>query len=77
MMPLYGFLEGDTIGLLILAREDATVAELAARLQKSASIRVETRPVVRVVHAGRTLEPGWTLVEAGIRPLDRFDVVTP
>jgi hypothetical protein len=30
MIPLYGFLEGDTLGLLILAAPDDTMAKLAA-----------------------------------------------
>jgi hypothetical protein len=36
MIPLYGFLEGDTIGLLILAEEGDTIAALAQKLQDSA-----------------------------------------
>jgi hypothetical protein len=36
-IPLYGFLEGDTVGLLVLAEEGETILELA---RNAASIRV-------------------------------------
>ena len=39
-IPLYGFLEGDTVGLLMLAEEGDTVLALARKLQDAASIRV-------------------------------------
>ena len=39
-IPLYGFLEGDTVGLLVLAEEGETILELARKLQDAASIRV-------------------------------------
>jgi hypothetical protein len=43
MIPLYGFLEGDTIGLLVLADEEETLASLADKLQSAASVRVDRR----------------------------------
>jgi hypothetical protein len=73
--PLYGFLEGDTVGLLILAGEHETVGELAGKLQSAAAVRVAPRPRVRVLHDGRALDPQLTVAAAGLRPLDRFDVV--
>ncbi len=75
MMPLYGFLEGDTVGLLILGREEETVQDLADKLQASASVRVKKRSSVKVIYKGRTLDPWRTLASVGIQPLDRFDVV--
>ena len=75
MIPLYGFLEGDTIGLLVFAEEGDTMADLARKLQKSASIRVATRERVRVLFRGRLLEPSLPLRDAGLEALDRFDVV--
>ncbi len=74
MTPLYGFLEGDTIGLLILAREDEPVAELGRKLQNSAKVRVAPLARFRIVHEGRTLDPRTTVGQAGMRALDRFDV---
>ncbi len=75
MIPLYGFLEGDTIGLLVFAEEADTMAELARKLQKSAALRVAPRERVRVVFKGRLLDPALPVRDAGIEALDRFDVV--
>jgi hypothetical protein len=76
MMPLYGFLEGDTLGILVFAYETDTVQELAQRLQQAASVRVDPhRDDVAVVFNGRTLNPKATLDGIGIGALDRFDVV--
>ncbi len=74
LVPLYGFVEGDTMGLLILADPSETIGALADELQQAASVRVAPRPRVRVVHAGRALDPGETPASAGIVALDRLDV---
>lgn len=75
LIPLYGFLQGDTLGLLVLAYKADTVAQLADRLQQSARVRVARRDPVRVVYRGRVLDPDLTLETAGVEPLERFDVV--
>jgi hypothetical protein len=75
MIPLYGFLEGDTIGLLVFAEEADTMADLARKLQASAALRVAPRERVRVVFKGRLLDPALALRDAGLEALDRFDVV--
>ena len=75
MIPLYGFLSGDTIGLLILAQPDDTIAMLAEKLQVSASVRVAPRRPVTVMHNHRVLDPHITVARAGLTALDRFDVV--
>lgn len=75
MIPLYGFLEGDTLGLLVLAYPTDTIAELADRLQQSARVRVVPKPSVKVVYKGRVLDPELTLENAGIEALERFDVM--
>jgi hypothetical protein len=75
MIPLYGFLEGDTVGLLVLGREEQTIAELAEALQRAAAVRVAPSAGMRLVHRGRMLEPTLTVGLAGMAPLDRFDVV--
>lgn len=74
LIPLYGFLQGDTLGVLVFAHDDDTVADVAARLVKSASIRVAPPARVRVVYGGRVLDPALTIARAGIAPLDRLDV---
>ena len=73
-IPLYGFLEGDTVGLLILADEGETVRDVARKLQDAASIRVARNDKVDFVYNGNVIDPGLTVVQAGLQELDRFDV---
>ncbi len=75
MIPLYGFLEGDTMGLLILADEGDTVATLIEKLQTSARVRVEPRKNLNLLHNGQMLDAQITVGQARIEALDRFDVV--
>lgn len=75
-IPLYGFLQGDTIGLLILADDCDTLEALAQKLQDAASLRVAARDGVRVVYNDKTMDPGITVAQAGFQALDRFDVLS-
>jgi hypothetical protein len=77
MIPLYGFLEGDTIGLLILTSASETVGALIEKLRVSASVRVASPEGMRLRYRGKFLDRSLTVGEAGIEPLDRFDVVRP
>jgi len=74
-IPLYGFLEGDTLGLLVLAEEGETVLELARKLQDAASIRVARNDKIDFVYNGKAIDPGLTVAQAGLQELDRFDVI--
>jgi hypothetical protein len=74
-IPLYGFLQGDVLGLLILAEENETVSALSERLQEAASLRVAPRQNLQVIYKGNVLAPGATLRDAGLASLERFDVV--
>ncbi len=75
-IPLYGFLQGDTVGLLILAEEDDTVEALARKLQDAASLRVAGRNQVQVVYNEKAIDPSITVAHAGLQALDRFDVIS-
>jgi Toluene-4-monooxygenase system protein B (TmoB) len=75
-VPLYGFLQGDTVGLLILAEEAETLQALARKLQDAASLRVKSRDHVQVVYNGKTMDPAMTVARAGLQALDRFDVIS-
>jgi hypothetical protein len=75
MIPLYGFLEGDTIGLLVLAEEGDTIATITHKLQISAQVRVKPRAKVVLLHNGRALDPQMTVAQARMEALDRIDVV--
>ena len=74
-ISLYGFLQGDTVGLVILADEDDTLQVLAQKLQDAASLRVAHRDQVQVVANDKIMDPAMTVAQAGLQPLDRFDVV--
>jgi hypothetical protein len=74
-IPLYGFLEGDTLGLLVLAEEGETVRGLARTLQDAGSIRVARTEDVDIVHDGNVIDPELTVAGAGLQALDRFDVI--
>lgn len=74
-IPLYGFLEGDTLGLLVLAEEGETVLEIARKLQDAASIRVARSDKIQFVYNGEAIDPGLTVAQTGLQALDRFDVI--
>jgi hypothetical protein len=75
MIPLYGFLQGDTLGLLLLVEPEATVRALAEQLAAAAQVRVAPGGELSVVFGGRVLDPRISLARAGMKPLDRFEVV--
>jgi Toluene-4-monooxygenase system protein B (TmoB) len=75
-IALYGFLQGDTVGLLILAEEGDTLQALARKLEDAASLRVAGRDRVQLVYNGKTMDPTMTVAQAGLQALDRFDVIS-
>ncbi|MBX3159447.1 MAG: hypothetical protein KF773_25980 [Deltaproteobacteria bacterium] len=75
LVPLYGFVAGDTLGILVLARDDETIASVAAQLQRAATVRVRPRARVRVLARGAVLDPAATVSASGLTALDRIDVV--
>lgn len=75
-IPLYAFVRGDTLGLVVLAGEAESVDDLAQRLARAAAPRVVLAGRLRVSHRGKLLEGQLTLLEAGINALDRVDLLT-
>ena len=75
-VPLYAFVRGDTLGLVVLARDDESIDELAQRLLRAAAPRVALSGKLHVLHRGKRLRGELSLSEAGVRPLDRVDLVT-
>jgi hypothetical protein len=75
VIPLYGFLEGDTLGLVVLARPDQSMAELATALALAARVRVAPAGRLAVRIGGRRCDDWVTVADAKLTPLDRFDVV--
>jgi hypothetical protein len=74
-VPIYGFLSGDSLGLVVLVHEYDPVEAIGLRLQEAASVRVASTRHFEVHHGGRMLDPQETVSQAGIGPLDRVDVV--
>ena len=75
-VPLYGFLQGDVVGLLILADDGETLEALARKLQAAASLRVAARAEVQLVYNDKTMDLTMTVAQAGLQALDRFDVLS-
>ncbi len=75
LVPLYGFLQGDTLGLVVLVHDTDRVRDIARRLQRAAAVRVATRERVAVVANGRRLDLDATILQSGLQALDRVDVV--
>lgn len=74
MIPLYGFVEGDTLGLLMLAQPETTLAQLAEQLCSAARLRADPGPFVRILIEGVEVDPSLNVREANLSALQRFDV---
>ena len=69
MIPLYGFLEGDTIGLLVLAEgDDRSPSSRASCRRRRGCARAIDGPVT-VLYNGEPLDRSRTVSDAGMRPL--------
>jgi hypothetical protein len=73
-IPVYGWVQGDSVIVVVLAREEQTVAELSEQLCQAASVRVAAKGERYAVKAGQRLDPDTPLRAAGIDALDRVDV---
>jgi hypothetical protein len=72
-LPLYCFVRGDTLGILVLASESERVATLIERIARAAAPRVARTGRLRIRHRGRLLPEEVTLAAAGVAALDRID----
>jgi hypothetical protein len=75
LVPLYGFLRGDSMGLLLLVHDHDTLRDVAHKLERAACVRVAPSARATVYHQGRLLRDDLTVAQAGLAPLDRVDVV--
>jgi len=75
LVPLHGFVQGDTVGLLVLVHDTDTIAQLTRVLVDAAAVRVLPAPAARVYLGGRELEPSLTVAGAGLSALERIDLV--
>ena len=74
LVPLYGFLEGDTMGLLVLAHDTWTIADVAERLRASARVRANCTTDLVILRDGVRLPPGMTVRQAGLNALECLQV---
>jgi hypothetical protein len=74
-IPLYVFVRGDTLGLVVLAPPEETINQLALRLARAAAPRVALDGALRVLHRGRVLGGELTLAQAGVAALDRVELL--
>jgi hypothetical protein len=74
-MPLYAFVRGDSLGLVVVVDPRRTIDELVAIVQEAASVRVAPRARARLLVRGRGLDPAITVEQAGLVALDRIDLV--
>jgi hypothetical protein len=74
-IPLYGFVAGDSLGVLVLIDDHDTIGELARRLAQAAAVRVAPRPHAWVYAHGKRLDHDATVLDAGLVALDRVDLI--
>jgi hypothetical protein len=75
LVPVYGFVRGDTLGVVVLAHDSDTVAQLGHALLAAVAVRVAPAPHLRVYRGGLELEPEQPLTQAGVKALDRIDLI--
>ena len=75
LVPLYGFVRGDSLGVLVLCKDTDSIRALAENLGQATSVRIEPRGEPHVYRGGRLLDPALTVAEAGLSALDRVDLV--
>jgi len=75
LVPLHGFVRGDTVGLLVLVHDTDTIAHLAGTLMAAASVRLAPAPRARVYHGLVELPAEQTVAGAGLSALERVDLV--
>ena len=75
LIPLYGFVKGDTLGVLVLVQDRDSVATLIASLAQATELRVPVGERARLFKDGVALDPMLTVAEARLSPLERVDLV--
>jgi hypothetical protein len=75
LVPLHGFLQGDSVGLLLLVQDTDTLAHVARTMIDAAAVRVAPAPHARVFKGGVELPLTETVASAGLVALERIDLV--
>ncbi len=74
MVPLIGFLEGDTLGILVFANPNDTIKKLSHTLMLSAQVRTPGFTNAICIYDNKVLNAHFFVKDIGFKPLDRFDV---
>jgi hypothetical protein len=74
LIPVYGFVSGDTLGVLVLVHDQDTISTLTASLAQAASVRVRAGQRMNLSKDGLLLDPTLTVAEARLAPLQRVDL---
>lgn len=75
LVPLHGFVSGDTVGLLVLVHDTDTIEHLAQTLMAAASVRIAPAPWARVYFGSAELPADQTVAGVGLTALERVDLV--
>jgi hypothetical protein len=75
LVPVHGFVRGDTVGLLVLVHDTDTIADLAHMLAAAAAVRLAPAPRARVYRGAVELDPTDTVASAGLTALERVDLI--
>ena len=75
LVPLHGFVSGDTVGLLVLVQDTDTIEHLAQTLMAAASVRIAPAPRARVYRGLEELPREQTVASLGLTALERVDLV--
>lgn len=75
-VPLCGFVEGDSMGVLVFAAMDMPISEVSRRLLVSASARIEPGELStwELRAGGEVLAATATVDSSRLRALDRIDL---
>jgi hypothetical protein len=76
LVPLYAFVKGDTLGIVVLVQHDDTIARVAEVIADAASMRVAPQREMSVLANGKRLDSFLTVASAGLTALDRVDLET-
>jgi hypothetical protein len=74
LVHLFGFLDDDFLGRVIVTPSDATVTQLARQLRTWSDGLSPADACEVTDEAGNVLDPAWSVEKAGLRPGDLFTV---